>query len=265
MKRISWKKYIDPYMLSTVEAIYNNFFSNPIVWNSLFVIPEYSSYLEKSLSRSARTLLYKNEIILKAKIEKERKRLRKRRSKSDYLFTLIPKWAHEELNRTVLKLSSGCMFTRRKRSYFKIINPKRVQLTISFQNILCLVTWKYTIAELVKLALLGDNGSTFKLVQLNKIFATSKWVRDRIGFAQTYNDRKFLISLGNAIKREAPAIQFQNAKIGTAALLLWFSGFQDLPKRELYDYLSKKGIVPNSMTQNYFNLHLFRIGIKRYS
>jgi hypothetical protein len=264
MQRTRWQEHIPSYKLTLFQAYYNSFLQNPITRNSLFLHPEYESYLDMPLSSAARRNLYKDKGILHARIAIEKRRLKHERIHGDFLLKLLPKWVHEGFHRNMFPGGSkGRIFLGRTRSLFELDSPYAFALTLSFQNILCLTTWEFTVTDLAKLAVMGDDRSAFRLVRLNALFVTAKWMRDRISLAQYHNDSRFLTRVGDAMKKPLIAQGYQKARIGAAILLLWFLGFKDLPRMQLHAFLSEKGIITNSMSQEYLNIIVSRLGLRR--
>jgi hypothetical protein len=266
MPKPSWQEHLDPLHFIVFDYLQEQFFSNSIEWDSLFLYPVYKSYLSMPLSQTAKRNLNKPSNILKALISKKEKDLNRKREKIDTLFKLLQEWVNEEFH-----MASGSIFSGKgilghlaRSRFVKLDKPKRLALTMSFQNILCLVTWEHTISELVELACYGSDKSTFRLIQLNKRFLDAKWIQDRVALAQRYNDKAFFNKLGNCIKKDTPDKTYAKAEIGFKILLLWFLGFKDLTNPEFLSYLQEEKIVSSTLSQPSFNVLVNRLGLRKY-
>lgn len=272
MKRKSWREHISKDRLKLFERIYEEFCNDSVGWRMLFALPEYTRFLDTPITDFAYSHLYKNPDLIKAKIAAKKKSLKKRRRDSDYLFRLIRKWINMELSPNPSPYPSLFSHDSSRRAFFTSVyrssyaermNNLVNDLSLSFENVLCLVTWKFTVSELVTLAILGDDDSLFRLISLNSRFIIAKFFGARLIRAQTYRDDKFFNRLANAIKRDARKSYLLHAKIGFSIVVLWYLGFKDLPKRELLDYLQHKFGYPTYDLSS-FNVIVSRLGLTKY-
>ncbi len=196
------------------------------------------------------------------RITRTRQALLRRRDRFDPLFTLLREWANSE--RTPVaherweyegELLFEQLVTQR---------PKwRRALFASIKELSAIIVYKQTVNELVTLATLGDDESLMKLIELDKMFLTAAFAQKRIRQAQAMEDKRFFQHLSKTLHLDTFRDHQDEVVLGVACYLLWFLGFQNLPKQRLFEFLSAEGLVPYSDPQS-FNRKLSRIGLRRY-
>ena len=104
----------------------------------------------------------------------------------------------------------------------------RGELFRSVKEIVTLISYKHTAAELVTLATLGDDTSLMRLIELDKTFLTAQFAQKRIYQAQGMEDRQFFQRLSEAVRVDAYRAHHKEAWLGLACYLLWFLGLRSL-------------------------------------
>lgn len=197
---------------------------------------------------------------LRREISKARKELLANRERLDPLFKLFRDWAraeHAPLEQWVLEGDVLWQMPVRDRPV------QRQKLFRSVKEIVAVLIYKHTVGELVTLAALGDDMSLIRLVELDKTFLTAQFAQKRIRQAQGMEDRDFFKVLSGALLVDAYRENQDEVWLGVACYLLWFLGFERLPKIELYTFLKSGKAMPYRDPES-FKRWLTRIGLRRY-
>jgi hypothetical protein len=184
-----------------------------------------------------------------------------RRERFDPLLGLLKRWAASELEPNEQVVIEDWIFTLPAKGEKARLE---IELQRSIKNITSLLAFKHTIHELVTLACLGDDESLFRLVELDKVFLTAEFARQRIWDAQAREDWHFFKSLSRSVAVDAYRRNVRQVRVGIACYLLWFLGFRDLPRDELLDFLESAGLVKYRDPISFYHM-LNRIGLRKYS
>jgi hypothetical protein len=118
-------------------------------------------------------------------------------------------------------------------------------------------------SELVELARAGDDRSLFTLVSLDRTFLTSRFLQKRIFQAQGMEDTRFFAHLAKSLKTDLYRERQIEVKVGIACYLLWFLGYNRLPRTELFQLLKSQRLISYEDPQSFYRM-LNRIGLKKY-
>lgn len=259
MTKAKWQESIPP---KAIKAFRNNFILLteilPEMEGTLYLSASLVPYLEHSLDEDVKSQLFSESIIDVGDIKEK---LHRKRTRFDPLLKLFKNWAKAELKPIKiihLEYEGKVLYKKRETE-----RPKyRLELANAIKDITSLIENDFTVFELVSLATKGDLNSLLKLIKLDKIFLTANFTQDWIWIAQGIEDKRFFENLSKALLHDTFRDRLMEVKFGIACYLLWFLGFNKLPKHQLLDFIEGEKIAgypdPNS-----FNRRLSRIGLKR--
>jgi hypothetical protein len=191
------------------------------------------------------------------RIKLRRKKLLQQWHRFDPLVQLFRDWAATELGPVRRRRAR-----RRTRPPYVPRTHRRNLIAASLKEIVHLVVHGHTPRESVMLATrYGDELSFRRLIELDKVFLTARFAREWFLSAQARHDAPFFRRLGAAARRDTLSNKGPYARFGIACYLLWFLGFENLGKRELFAFLQSQDFVwaPDLKT---LDRRLSRIGIR---
>jgi len=202
----------------------------------------------------------------KRRVTRARKSLEGKRERFDPLLLLFERWAaaEQEPNESVI-IEDEIIALPAKGEKARL----EIELQRSIKNITSLLVYKLTVGELVTLTCLGDDESLFRLVELDKVFLTAEFTRERILRAQWGEERQFFrsLSISVAVDSYRQNLYYRRnlhgVRVGIACYLLWFLGFRDLPRDELLDFLETHKLAKYEDPYSFYHM-LNRIGLRKY-
>lgn len=196
-------------------------------------------------------------------------KLRENRSFENTLFAQLKKWGEAELSPPEIeehKFEGKVIYTEDIRR--RKVSQQRGMLEHVYKDVFCLAAFKYTLEELVNLAMNGDDSSLFKLVYLDKLFLTARFTQKRIRLAQSMEDYEFFHKLAKQLESDGYRDHFDSSKHGMAVVLLWFLGCDQLTYREFQSVVQEnvgyKWTYPESFLTFVHRLGLYKYPKKRH-
>ena len=115
-----------------------------------------------------------------------------------------------------------------------------VELKVTTDHVLALMTWRTTMGELLTLAEAGDDAALCKALSVNPFLAYHTGIARRIQQATATQDHRFLSKMQQAIQHRP--IRHKNAKAGFIMIALWEAGLKYLRDSQIHTYLQVVGL-----------------------
>jgi hypothetical protein len=211
-------------------------------------------------SRLAQGLRFPLEPAAKRRITRARNELLRRRERFDPLMGQLEQWGaaqREPWEELVIDDQVEARWPSREAA------RTENELRYSIKGMTSLLANRYTVDELVTLSCRGDDESLFRLIELDKVFLTAAFARERILRAQWGEDWQFFRSLSRSVAIDSYRRNLRAVRVGIACYLLWFLGFRNLPRDQLLDFLETHKLVKYEDPYSFYHM-LNRIGLRKY-
>jgi hypothetical protein len=136
-----------------------------------------------------------------------------------------------------------------------------VELKVTTDHVLALMTWGTTMRELLTLAEAGDDAALFKVLSVNPLLAYHAGIARRIQQATATQEHDFLRKMQRAIAHRPR--RHKNAKPGFIMAVLWDAGLKYLLYSQIHEFLQAVGLqgVPSPLALERYGQ---RLGLKKY-
>lgn len=139
---------------------------------------------------------------------------------------------------------------------------------LAFYNLCSLAANKKTIEELILLAMRDRTKperdrktitSYHRLLGINNAFLTAEWARDIILEAVANDNKSFFNSFNKWLVKDSLQEQFDIARTWLGAIMLWYLGGVEMPRREFIILLKQQKLISESLDELSFNAEINKL------